>query len=164
VKPSCQSGVVINRTPSVGPAGACARTCASVEHVELDGMIDQPAIRYSEKKAISLISGPGVGLVDEWQSLRIFVRMPRYPILPVQCVSCGSLPNESRCVQQKIDYWLVRPHTQSIDSSEPTCPKSLSPVLDLGVMTTSAPRLVVIDDQGAPWSRGTRRISLIPYR
>jgi hypothetical protein len=76
--------------------------------------------------------------------------MPRNAILPIHRDPFGSLPNERRNVQQKIDPWRERYGAKSIDGGESTCSKSISPVLHLGMMTACAPSVVVVDDQASP--------------
>ena len=83
----------------------------------------------------------------------VSARMPRDAILPIHRDLLGSLPNESRRVQQKIDPRRERSGAESIHGGKSACSKAVSPVLHLGMMTTFATRLVVIHDQAPPWPR-----------
>jgi hypothetical protein len=79
--------------------------------------------------------------------------MPRNAILPIHRDPFGSLPNERRGVQQKIGPRRERSGAENIDGGEPTRPKSISPVLHLGMMTAWAASVVVVDNQASPGPR-----------
>jgi hypothetical protein len=75
--------------------------------------------------------------------------MPRDAILPIHRDLLGSLPNESRRVQQKIDPGREWSGAEGIYGSKPACSKAVSPVLHLGMMTTCAASVVVVYDQAS---------------
>lgn len=59
-------------------------------------------------------------------------------------------PYLTRCVQQEEDPWRVWFGAESIDPGETSYSQPCGPVLDLCVMSTNPPGVVVIDDQAAP--------------
>jgi hypothetical protein len=72
--------------------------------------------------------------------------MPRNAILPIHRYLLGSLPPESRRVQQKIDprrEWLG---AQNIYRSKPVGSETVGPVLHFGKMTTCTASVVMIHD------------------
>lgn len=61
------------------------------------------------------------------------------------------LPNINRRIEQEEHPWRERFGSQRINRREVALPQTISPMLDLTVMTALPTSLMVINDQATPW-------------
>ena len=84
---------------------------------------------------------------------RMPVGMPGNPRLPVCGDLLRSLPNVSGSIEQEEDPWRIWSGSERIDSSKSAYSQPVSPMLDLGLMTTLSAGMMVVDDQAASGPR-----------